>query len=368
MNIRLFTSSGTAFVSNQEITVERLPNGMFVIPLPGNQIERNTLRVGEGIVVTDRQVAIVYKGTREYTGVLSSYDGMSVTLLNGATRTIVREYDRIQVQESLVGQAVNGVVPDEITISYVTRGIRGQIIHNLDVSTSILETVLLLQNDTQVDIEDATIEVVTAEEESPMLFRTQAAVFEDAAAPVSTPAGTIYRLPGTHDVPAGFEASIPMFQEEIDGEIIYVIDAPNGTVNAKYTLQWRAPVDLPAGMLYVFRDGSLEATTSINATGAGQERTLTLLNVPSVYARGTVSRVAVAAEGVATTTEIVLDGQITNTLPDTISVYLRYNIGDRAAEVPDDVQVISEGRYLLFPFTLEPNDTMPYRIAFTLLG
>ena len=363
MRIRIF-NNGTAYVSEQVLPVEPIGNGLFLIPLLASSVVGDSLLTSEEILITNKQIATVYKGANMYRGVLGSYDSSTVTLTASGVRTILRDYDRIQIPEYIVAQTASGTVPDELVVSYNTNAIRGTISHNLDVGTSILTTNLVIENDLSVDIDDARIEVVTTEEE-PMLFRASLEFADTAmAAPVESPTGTVYVLPGMYDIPAGYEATLPVTRNEIDGEISYVIDAPNGTTQARYTLTWSSPVDLPPGTLYVYRNGVLETTTSIGATGARQERVLTLVRVASVYAQGTIARSVIDEEG---TTRVRLDGTLFNTLSDTISVQLRYNIGNADADVPDSVLVQRDGPYLLFPFTIEPNDQQPYDITFTIL-
>lgn len=202
-----------------------------------------------------------------------------------------------------------------------------------------------------------------------------------AAAPKESSAGTIYVIDGTYNIPAGYTVSIPLIRNSIQSEILYVIDAPNGQQNATYTLRWISPVDLPPGSLYVYRGGNLEATGSLSSTGEGQRRSIPLLVIPSVYARGTVSRtdaepatIQLQNGSVRTTNgnnvtiaTVNLKGTVTNSLSDEITVLLRYFVGSGKVNIASNYQAEREDNYIVFPLVLEPRSSRSYDINFTIM-
>lgn len=375
MLIRIFPE-GFAFIQNQDLEVQNIGNGLYSLPILRQQIDLDTLQSENDILITENNTAIVYKDGNRFEGVLVDQDGMSVTLTDNGIRTTIREYDRIHVPEFITIQSANNMILDEVTVSYVTTGIRGNIVHRLDIDTGVLQTLLHIENDTAIDIDNATIEIVTSEQARPQLFRQEQALAASNAASTfePTPGGTIIRLEDMHDIPAGYEAFLPIYTQTIDGEIIYMISAPNGTTNATYTLQWRSQVDLPPGQFFVYRNGTLEARTNIGLVGANQEQTITLLNIPSVYARGTITRTT-AVQQVSdqlpqprevSIQTVQIQGTIFNTLPEEITVHLRYFVGDSAVNVlSEDMDAFVEDGYVVFPHMLAADDSDSYDHTFT---
>lgn len=292
----------------------------------------------------------------------------------------MRNYDNITSTQYIVGRTASGIVPEELLLSYITSGIDTNVIHSLDISSQRLESNLNVTNNTFNDLTDAQFEVITAEQDTPVMAFSTAQYLRNSKAPAAAPTesstGTIYVIDGTYNVPVGYTVSIPLIRDDIQTEILYVIDAPNGQQNATYTLRWESPADLPPGSLYVYRAGNLEATSRISSTGEGQRRTIPLLVVPSVYARGTISRSdsehpsmlqngsMIDPNGKVTIATVSLKGTVTNSLSEGITVILRYYVGSGKVNISSDYNAEKEDGYLLFPLTLEPRSSHSYDINF----
>lgn len=394
MDIRLFPD-GRSFVQHQIINVEPLPSNVpgvpansFLIPLSRNQVDLSSIQItgyNQGsISLSTKPMAVVHKGGKVYTGTLIDYTDSRVTLDVNSSRIIIRDYDDITDPQYILGLISSGPIPATLDISYVTTGISSSVVHSLNILSASqqvqLTSDLLVTNNTPNDIVDAHFEVVTAEQAN-MPYYAKASAFNaetlTPAAPVETSTGSIYVVEGTYDILSGFEASIPIIDmtlaQDMDIKAVYVIDAPNGSANAVYTIQWKSPADLPPGTLNIYKDGVLEATTQIGSIGQGQVIDNPLLMIPSVYAKGTTTRVesnSTNNTGGNNTSRasVTLTGVITNTLNEQISVYLRYNVGSGRVTVTSNIgmQPIRDGNYIEFPYTLGPKSNMPYNIGFTI--
>jgi len=384
MDVRLFPDR-RAFVRNHMLEVEPLNNSSFIIPLNREQVDLNTIQIQGttgNIYLSVRSLTAVSKEDSTYVGALVDYTDGRVTLSQGANRLTIRNYDEIEEGQYIIGRSSTGITPDELILSYLTSGINGNVVHSLDIDNQQIESDLVVSNGTFNDITDAQFEVITAEQ-VPSYSRLYSANFasESIASPEESAAGTIYVVDGRYDVPAGFDVSIPLIRNDVDTRIIYVINAPNGQANATYTVQWIAPADLPSGSLYVYRGGELETVSSIQSTGEGQRRDIPLLVIPSVYARGTITRngaqqssvpvitlngdnVPPSTERRASTTNVSLIGTVTNSLSDQITVHIRYTVGEGRVSVNDGTVAQREGVYLAFPISLGPNSIQPYDFSF----
>lgn len=402
MDVRLFPD-GRAFVRNHTIDIEpALGNeqGSFVIPLNREQVDMNSIQVqgiNDVVYLTTRPTSIVTKDDTIYVGDLISYSDNNAVLSTGTTRRVIRNYDDITEAQYIGGRTATGVVPDTLAISYLTSGINGNVVHNLDIQTRQLESDLVVSNNTFNDLVSAQFEVITAEQvvQTRRYARVRSmSLMAENASPASSEessAGTIYVVDGTYDVPSGYDVSIPLIRNDVDANIIYVINAPNGQANATYTLRWVAPADLPPGQLYVYRGGDLETTTNIPSTGEGQRRDIPLLVIPSVYARGTVTRtdsrptpiilqgqngnanrtVQVPIDDViderrTTVAEVRLNGTVTNSLNEQVTVYLRYDIGEGRVNIGNGTRVQRENNNLVFPLVIGPNTSQPYNFTFSI--
>jgi len=356
MDVRLF-SDGRAYVTNQILEVEHVVPGtdasQFIIPLSRDQVDMNTLQI-PGTSLSSRAISIVTKGNDSYMGTLVDITDNRATLIINNRRVIIRDYDDI-----IESQYISGIgnIGNKISVSYLTTGIVGTIIHRLNLDTRILSTILNVRNNTPTDIVNAQFEVVTSSQiQQPMMYARTMVASNAIIQQSST--GSIYIVDGRYSVKAGFEISIPLIESQIDIDRYYIIDAPNGVSDAQYTIDWISPEDLPSGELFVYHSGQLEGNIHINSIGKDQVVSTSLLNIPSVYARGTISRQRKSD----TESTVTLNGIIYNSLDEAASVVLRYFVGDSTTSIDSN----RDGQYIVFPMDINTNGSAPYNISFTM--
>lgn len=361
MNIRFFSDS-RSFVSSQDLPVLNTPNGIS-LPLNRESIDRNSIRIhniSSEPYILRKPIGTVIKGSNRYNGNITEVTEDRATLISNGVRVTIRDYDQIQ-DPLYLSMNIGNQNPSSLTASYITSDITGEVVHNLSLSKDHLKTELIVQNSGFVDIVDSSLEVVTSEE--PM-YRAVSFQMSVADTMTETSSGTIYTVDGTYSIPSGYQLAVPLINTPVETDELYIIDAPNGTNNATYTLLWSSPVELPSGSMYIYQDDSLEATTSISSMASGQVSELPILTVSSVYARGTISMQTVGQD--TNITEYTLSGIIRNTLSDTIDVRLRYQIGDGTVlfngQIPDNVR--KQGIYLIASYSMNADSTQPYNISF----
>lgn len=399
MDVRLFPD-GRAFVRDQTLPIEGVTvddEGSFIIPLNKEQVDINSIQIrglNDVVYLSTHPLSVVTKGDDTYVGTLVNFTDEYAVVSQGRIRTVVRNYDNIVDAQYITGRTASRNIPSTVQLSYLTSGINANVVHSISIDTLQLESDLVVDNNTFNDLVDAQFEVISAEQVMQRYSSERVSLQMSnavSAAPRDSSAGTIYVVNGTYDVPAGFNTSIPLIRNDVDASVVYVIDAPNGQQNATYTLHWTSPADLPPGSLYVYRGGNLEAVSNISPTGEGQTRDIPLLVVPSVYARGTISRtdshpvpiiiqgqnnngartVQVPIDNVlderrTTTANVILNGTITNSLSEQITAVLRYYIGDAKVNVSSNFNAQREDSYILFRFSLGPNSSQQYNIPFVL--
>lgn len=371
MKLRLFPNY--TYVQDQIIDIDKI-NGSYVLPLSTKQVDSNTIHMNIDAYISSQSIASVYKDGIKHSGFLIDYNDQKATIQQDRVTKVLRDYDSIDITDYFSLKPMNKALPKQIRISYITTGIRGTINHSIDISNDILISNLNLSNDMPFDIQDATIDIITSEPTSPSIMRSQSIMYEEVsnakAISSKTETGTIYTLDDTYSIPSGYEATIPILEENISAEPIYVINAPNGIQNAIYTLKWEVPVDIPSGTLYVYDNGKLEATTSISNRGEGQIEYTPLLKIASVYAEGTISTKDVSVHDDNTksqVSEVHIEGTIYNKLKQPIDVILRYYIGTGTVPSEEGIEESSiQGGYLNFPFTLNPNTEEKYSYSFEL--
>src|SRR5699024_5557038 len=96
------------------------------------------------------------------------------------------------------------------------------------------------------------IQVMTSQQVSPTPYRALSAVAANTSE--GGDIGTIYQVPGVHDIPAGHRVTVPLIDTSVDIQPVYVVDAPSGRDNALYTMHWQSPIDMPSGKLLVYRE------------------------------------------------------------------------------------------------------------------
>jgi hypothetical protein len=308
MDVRIF-SDGRAYVKNQILEVEHITNGVgtsqFIIPLIRDQVDMNTLFI-PGISLSSKSLSTVTRGDEIFIGELIDYTDNRATLSINGRRVVIRDYDEIDQSQYLSGI---GNIGNTINVSYLTTGIVGTIAHKLDIDTKILTSMLTVRNDTPNDLVNAQFEVVTSSQAQQPVMYARTMMASNAVVQQSS-TGSIYIIDGRYTIKSGFEISIPLVESQIEMDAYYVLDAPNGTSSAIYTIDWKSPEDLPAGNLFVYHAGQLEGNVFIDSVARDQVVSTQLLNIPSVYARGSISR----QKKDDAHTDVTLKGIIYNTM------------------------------------------------------
>lgn len=353
MKIRIFPD-GRSFINHQ---IKTDINGRFTLALDPDQVDTESIRVDTGeypVYLSLSSPSLVSKNTEQYHGNLISYTDNIAVLQQANRRTIVRNYETITDILSLSGRTS---IPSQIVnISYVTRGIEGRITHSIDLSSKIFSSQLIVRNMTSVDIIGAQLEVITADQQYPQAFAMRA-----SSESILSDTGTLYIVDGRYDIPKETQLSVSLMRASIDIDTYYMIDAPNGQANGILTLEWESPSDIPSGTLSVYRDATLLAQTTIQGSGTGQKRSIPILTVPSVYARGSVIQTDLTER----TVSVTLNGVITSMIPGENLVYLRYPVGNSRVDI-SAVYAERAGEYLLFPFMMKQGNNQRYNISFTL--
>lgn len=157
-------------------------------------------------------------------------------------------------------------------MSYVTTGIESSIIHSLDMNTKVLETDILISNDTMNDLDNVSIDIVTSDSND-MQLRTSMS---------ESSIGTIYSIDDRYTLLQGYTTTVDIIDTTVDVQPMYIVDAPNGKANAVYTIRWTSPIDIPAGSLYIYSDGVLEGISYIPNTGSNQIRDTTISSIGTI--------------------------------------------------------------------------------------
>lgn len=370
--LQVFPNNRNTYVSDQIIDPETVPNetSQFLIPIDRSQVILSSLKFDQNVMLkTDTSIEVI-KGDSTYTGNLVFKNDNIVTISNQGQNQTIRDYDEITESTYFVGELQDGSIPSTLTASYLTNGIVGSIVHSIDLDTKEFESSLNLNNNTSTDFENAEIDVVTTEQPNIPMYR-MATDFVQNSAPMPsqtfTPTGTVYNILEPVNVESGYNSIIPIFSDTLDIKSTYVIDAPNGKQKATLTLEWLNPTDLPAGEIYVYSGGKLQSNTNIQSLSKGNMESLPIVVVANVFATGTITRVNVSESKDASQQqeEITLSGTITNSLQQDIDVDLRYFIGDSKFElVSEQVDMMRDSQYLIFPFTISSGQKQPYQIQF----
>jgi len=374
--LQVFPNNRNTYVSDQIIDPEIIPNetSQFLIPIDRNQVVFSSLKFDQNIMLkTDTSVEVT-KGDSTYTGNLIFKNDNIVTISNQGQNQTIRDYDEITESTYFVGELQDGSIPSTLTASYLTDGIVGSIIHSIDLDTKEFESSLNLNNNTSTDFENAEIDVVTTEQANNITTYRMSADFALSSYAMtyqtSTPTGTVYNILEPVTIESGYNELIPIFNDTLDIKSVYVIDAPNGKNKATLTLEWLNPTDLPAGEIYVYSGGKLQSNTNIQSLSKGNIESLPIVVVANVIATGTITRVNVSdsKDTSQQQEEITLSGTITNSLQQDIDVDLRYFIGDSKFElVSEQVEMMRDSQYLIFPFTISSGQKQPYQIQFIII-
>lgn len=348
MYIRLFPNR--TYVQDHILPVSVLGNNTFTIPLIADQIDINSIRTDVDLHISTHSLSTIYKGDNMYTGDIVSITDDIAIIDMGDKRITIRGYDNVIDNKSIQGMMYDGyVVPDTINMSYVTTGIESSIIHSLDMNTKVLETDILISNDTMNDLDNVSIDIVTSDSND-MQLRTYSA----NASMSESSIGTIYSIDDRYTLLQGYTTTVDIIDTTVDVQPMYIVDAPNGKANAVYTIRWKSPIDIPAGSLYIYNDGVLEGISYIPNTGSNQIRDTTISSIASIYAIGTIYNDE--DKGI-----ISLNGTIYNTMSITTNIVLRYYVGDdyRGSSMRRD------GPYIIMPLSLNGRSSTPYDITIT---
>lgn len=363
MNVRVF-SNNTSFVSRQRLQLTSLGDGVYTLSLLGNQVSTDSLKLNIDASVLDAEVAQVFKDNKMYRGILEGYSDYNATISSSGVRRVIRNFDHITIDDRI--SILTDASVESVVASYTSTGITGKVLYELDMNTGKLDAFLSVSNDGIVPLVNAQFQVVTSEEVPQPQFFYAEEVTNARAVPASkeTSAGTVYTVPGRYTVAPKSQSKLKFGTFVLDANIEYVIRTPRGTSNAVLEIRWNSPMDLPPGTVYVTDNGELVATTSVPALGKGQEHSLSVVRVASVYAKGNVSRSDSRAENGPRTASVSLTGTVYNTLSETVDVYLSYSVGE--AKVSTNTEFVREGDLILFSMTLGPNTSKQYNYQFTL--
>lgn len=378
MSIRISTS-GRTYVQELDVPIVA---GSF-LPLLRSQLDMESIKMDPNVVdMVLEPLATISKGDRVYEGILVERTDRIATIDQDLYRMSVRGWDQIQEPRYI---QLSRPVQGSISMSFITTGIVGQVVHHLYLGSrtddgGVLETNVLVENRMPLDLDGVQVEVMTAEEVR--AFRTQALAMDAApmAAPSQGESGTIYTLDGTYDLPSNTQISLPMLRSKPQLFSYYVIDVTQNEhmMQGIQVIRITPTMDLPSGSLYVYRNAKLIASTSLTATGQGQEREISILRIPSISATGNVIIDTMETQdeagyegepkGVDRDT-ITIEGTLRNSLPIQILVYLRYYVGTAkiiSRGVSNGPSYQRQGPYLLFPHSMNPNSTQPYSHTFTI--
>lgn len=338
MNIRLFPD-GSAYVETV-ISVDQIMGEEYVLPIDKDLVDISSIRLPVGIQWKLSNISVVEKDGEVHLGSLLDISDAKVSINQGLNTLVVRNYDTVNTEHLLV---LSGNLPRSIPISYITRGIEANVIHNLYLDTNRLITKVDISNKTSIDITNGQFEIITGEQvNAPKAAYSAArtvAMYEDTSSSYSSSIGNSFQLPGSWNINSGYGISIPLVDiRDLDIDISYTIDAPNGKNNAIYTIQWISPIALPNGVLYVYSNNKINSISSLPSIGKDEPVTVESLSVSTVYAVGTVSDTWNSDTNIRT---VELKGYITNTLQTSIIADLRYPIG--TSEVLSNEGDISDG-------------------------
>lgn len=379
MSVRIL-SNGRSFVRRLELPVIRDRNGRTFLPLMKGQVDTTSIQLAsparEEMSYIIESMSRVMKGDRVFEGVLMERGDRVATIDQGLYKMSIKGWDQVEEPRYV---EISGIIGDRVIGSFITTGISGNVVHRLHLNHQTrLDTDLMIENRTPIELQDVGVEVMTAEEKR--MFRSQ--VLEMASEPATANAsqgesGTIYTLEGTYDIPSNMKITLSMFSSVLASDRVknyYIIDPGNDgyMVQATQIISLTPSMDLPSGSLYVYRNGRLEASTYLPATGEDQEREIPLLQIPSIFSTGTIEIDTMEKQDQETGINmdtITLNGTITNRLPIQVMVYLRYRVGTARVVPRGNSRGPSwkrQGPYLLFPHSMGPRSTQDYSYTFTI--
>lgn len=358
MSIRL-SPGGSAWVQEYPVDVidaHKVGNIIsFFISLEHSKVDLTSIRFpnGSDVRISSRPLSVVKKDSRSWSGILTEYTDHMAIVVSEGRRSIIRSYD--DIEEILYVHAV-GIIPSgHIPISFRTNGIESQILHTIHLDTARLETDIVITNDTGMDYDGVSLEVMTSTDAS------EGRMMVMAEAP-STPVGTIYRIEGPIGLPHGYTTTINMINTRVALSSIYEINAPNGVTNGTYVIMLTPPVDIPSGAMQVYRDGKLDTATSIPIIGKGQEKRIPLLVVPGVYAKGTIATDSQSDIDAPSPTTVTITGTIYNSQKNAALVRLKYYVGTKKVVQPSPGVKIGDS--LVFEYKMAPRSRQKYDYTF----
>lgn len=362
MSIRLHPD-GQALVQGYPVdTMDPHPVGnmtSFFLPLESNQVDLNSIvfPTGSNVRISTKPISIVRKASRTWKGTLTGYTDYTAILILDGHRMVIRGYD--DIEEILYIHGIGNIPSASIPISFTTTGIESHIVHSIHLDTMRLETELMVTNNTGIDYNGVSLEVMTSTEvKNRMMYMSEA-----SSTSVDSPIGTIYTIEGPVSLLHGYMTTIAMIDTRVSISTAYDINAPNGTSNGTYVIMMTPPIDIPPGSIKAYRNGKIETSTSIPPIGRGQERRIPLLVVPNVHAKGTIS--TDSGDGDDTSpTKVNIIGTIYNSQKNTATVRLKYYVGTKkVSQLSPGIKI---GDSLVFEYKMSPGSTQKYNYTFTI--
>lgn len=370
MQLRIH-SNGNTYVKNHVLKMTKIGTNTYSVPVLSSQVDKSTIVMNKDMYIGNGTYSIVYKEPNTYSGYLVSYTDNTVKIESGTKTIIIRDYDRIVDERSLVLQSIGGIQSTDIIMSYLTTGINGNVLYKFNYDTDILTGKLYLVNNTISDIKDARVTIVTstndvqaAPQARMMAFDAEESISysKTTSTPVETDVGTEYVLKGKYTVPHGYTGIFDIYEFNMESSSIYTIDAPNGRSSASLVITGNSPADLAPGKIQVYMDDKLASTKSFNSYGEGETYEIEVSTVPSVYAKGTKTSSS-RPEPNTNITDIQLTGDIYNMLDKDITVRLRSYIGN--AKVSSDDEYTIDNGYIYWDYDILTKDKVSYDHSYT---
>lgn len=360
MQLRIH-SNGDTYVKNHILKLSKIGTNTYSVPILSSQVDKSTIIMNKDMYIGNGTYSMVYKGPNTYSGYLISYSDNTVKIESGTKSIIIRDYDRIVDERSLVLQLMSNIQSVDIIMSYLTSGINGSMLYKLNYDTDVLTGKLYLVNNTISDIKDAKVVIVTSTNDVQAVPQTRMMAFEAeedvSYSKSSTPVGTEYVLNGKYTVPHGYTGIFDVYEFNMESNSIYTIDAPNGRSSASLVIIGNSPADLAPGKIQVYMDDKLVSTKSFLSYGEGETYEIEVSNVPSVYAKGTKTSSS-RPEPNTNITDVELNGVIYNMLDKNITVRLRSYIGN--AKISSDDEYTIDNGYIYWDYDILTKDKVSY--------
>lgn len=364
----------STFISHHAVTVAAADaiNGILTLPIDRDNVDVNTLQVKDdhgnavSIEIPDGDVASVYKDGNATTGILQSYDDRKAVVRSGDDVTVIRNYDAITIPKVFVVIVDPVDITSVMELSYMATGITASVVHRVDTEAHTLKSSLIVENHSSIDLLDANIEIDTAEQIQNHFYETRVSMASPARAMVEEDGeiGGSFVVNGAYDVSPYSRLTIPIIDETVSVGTFYSIAAPNGNSHARYVMLLKAPIDIPAGNLYVYRNGEFEGNDHIGSIGANERVEIPLITVPSVFADGMID-IQHGNEG-EEITRVTISGTITNGTNFPAYVQLTYPIGNSHVEMISDgdrnAEISKEN--IVFPYIIDGHARAEYDHVF----